>query len=783
MKKRIVWAKDLYKLYGTYFMSFVVPAVVFGIGLYLHGVFPFGDCTILVSDLKGQYSSFFAYLQSVLHGKNDFFYTFSKVLGGGFWDFGAYYLFSPFNLLLCFGEKKDIPFLIELIAILKLSCCGLTMNCFLQSRKKTAWTVVFSVCYALMGYNMVYLYHLMWLDGVILFPLIILGIDRLIVEQKRCEMGYSIALAAALCCNYYVGYMICVAVAIYTVIRVGFSVEKHNKLIVFGLFARNSILGGGLAAFVLIPTAVSLLEGKRGEMVDSFWKRNWNICDFFKALLPMPLHSADANFWNPSAPIVYCTIPVSLFALLFFFEHTVTYKKKLEYVILLGILIMMSLFCGSDTFWHALNHPAGFPYRYSFILTFIMITIAYEGITHISWEFIHKKWVLAFLSFLILVELGINTVSALGRAQNVDPQGMRQYQEKVAAIGSKLEELPPNIDFFRIEKVYDVHLNDAIMFGYNGLSHFSSSDKIKITDFMGKMGYTYFLGNGNWSGYTGKSTIVSDSLFALRFVFAEESPGKPWILYKKGIYENPYALSVANVFPQDVDNVVMDENPFEIQNQIYGSKVLKRLDIIPFNHLGNETCTYNIRADFEESSPVYLYLDTEDRNGISVSVNGGEEFSYKTAFENGVLYLGEYGIENIVLQLSSDNLKRLSPVVYQLDWSQFAECTEKIRENAVKINQISSSRLNGIVSVRNDGQQVLLFSIPYDRGWRVYLNGEKVTPKEYFGALMGIEIEKGEYRIDMIYKPWGWYVGIFISILSLGMIVCIKSLKIINVRA
>ncbi len=79
------------------------------------------------------------------------------------------------------------------MTILKIGACGLTSYIFLNRVFRKAWSsLIFSVCYALMSFNMVYLSHIMWLDGVILLPIVVLGIHR-IIDKKR-PLCYIISL-------------------------------------------------------------------------------------------------------------------------------------------------------------------------------------------------------------------------------------------------------------------------------------------------------------------------------------------------------------------------------------------------------------------------------------------------------------------------------------------------------------------------------------------------------------------------------------------------------------
>ena len=96
--------------------------------------------------------------------------------------------------------------------------------------------------------------NIMWLDGVVLLPLVILGVDKLINENK-CKL-YVISLFIAIVSNYYIGYMICIFSGLYFIYKL--ILNNKVKLIKLGSFIGASILSVALSAFILIPTVLSL---------------------------------------------------------------------------------------------------------------------------------------------------------------------------------------------------------------------------------------------------------------------------------------------------------------------------------------------------------------------------------------------------------------------------------------------------------------------------------------------------------------------------------------------
>ena len=154
-------------------LSFILPVSIILFIFLVLKVWPFGDKTILVIDSNTQYVSFINYLKTCFFGTNDFKYTFSATLGQNFIPLLGYYLMSPFNLITIFFKPENIKMVLTIIILIKIGLCGVTMEYYLQKKYPDKKTLLFSLSYALMSYNIFYMYHLMWLDAIILFPLII----------------------------------------------------------------------------------------------------------------------------------------------------------------------------------------------------------------------------------------------------------------------------------------------------------------------------------------------------------------------------------------------------------------------------------------------------------------------------------------------------------------------------------------------------------------------------------------------------------------------------------
>ena len=208
----------LYKpLYNTRF-SWLAAACTVGIMLvvyYCYDLIPFGDTTILRMDLYHQYGPLFAELYERVTNFDSLIYSWTSGGGSAFLGNFFNYLSSPFLIVMLIFGHKNMPEAIAVMVLLKAALASFTFSYFLSKKDKdvSPLTSAFGVLYACSGYFIAYYWNIMWIDSFYLFPLVMLGIEKLIHERK-CKL-YTISLALTLITNYYMGYMVCIFSVLY----------------------------------------------------------------------------------------------------------------------------------------------------------------------------------------------------------------------------------------------------------------------------------------------------------------------------------------------------------------------------------------------------------------------------------------------------------------------------------------------------------------------------------------------------------------------------------------
>lgn len=99
------------------------------------------------------------------------------------------------------------------------------------------YNCTFGMFYALSAYSAAYSWNIMWLDCIVLIPLIMLGLEKL-VDENKCYL-YCISLGLCIFTNYYISIMVCISVCLYfIVLMIAYDGDKS-----FGIYIKRYYAG------------------------------------------------------------------------------------------------------------------------------------------------------------------------------------------------------------------------------------------------------------------------------------------------------------------------------------------------------------------------------------------------------------------------------------------------------------------------------------------------------------------------------------------------------------
>ncbi len=342
-------------------------------------VWPFGQNSVLVLDLNGQYVYYFEYFRDVIHGDGSLLYSWTRSLGGEFMGIFAYYLCSPFTLLVALLPKTALTEALLILIITKVGTCGACAAFYLKrSRNLSSYTsVLFGTMYALCAYGVIQSMNTMWIDAMYLLPIVLYGLEKMIGGTGN-PLRYCVPLFVLFMTNYYIGFMTCIFLVLYFFYYF-FSQDSltGGKFVKAGLkFALYSILAAAIAAIVLIPAYYGLTFGKTTFQNTNYdFNQRFDFLDFLTKFLP-----ASYDTVRPEGlPFVYSGLLTVLFVPLFFIAPGIKNREKVWSGILCVFLVMSMNASTVDIFWHGLSKPNWLNYRYSFMLCFVLIMMAAQA--------------------------------------------------------------------------------------------------------------------------------------------------------------------------------------------------------------------------------------------------------------------------------------------------------------------------------------------------------------------------------------------------------------------
>jgi len=412
--------------------SFFLPMLIIVIVYMIIGVFPRGDRSILTLDMNAQYIYYFKNLRDILTGNGSVVYSFERVLGGEFLGMYAYYVASPFALILILFPESMIVEAVTTMMVLKVGISGLSFAIFLEKtgRAKNFFSyTMFSTMYALCAYATAYQSNTMWMDALMWLPLLSLGIEKIATVGKF--KLYTVMLALIVWSNYYIGYMVCIYTLVYFVCficahkpsEINPYNEKKHTLKTFIRIGIATVVAILIASLVILGAIHSLQFGK-SSMSDTEYTTALRY-DFLDIIARFFIGTYDTV--RPSGgPNIYCGILMLIMLPLYFLSKKINSREKICYGVLILFFVASMSINAMDLVWHGFQMPVWLNYRYSFMLSFILLSLAYRGFENLE-EFSSRS-VLKYCAMLVMLLFIIQKVVTLKRNNSGSNGIMPDYE-------------------------------------------------------------------------------------------------------------------------------------------------------------------------------------------------------------------------------------------------------------------------------------------------------------------------------------------------------------------
>ena len=785
----------------NYIIPSIITFVILGVIFYINHLYPFGTKPLIQVDTDYIYIPVMYKIWDLLHHGCSIFYTdlgFGNSIYAPLIIQGS--LFSPLNLLLFFVKRNDINYFFGLFIMIKLCLVSLTSYIYINNKYKKVnnfYKILFSVLYTFSGFFLLNYFNEIWLDIIILFPILVLYLDKVLNNQS--ELGYIIVLAVSFIITFYFSFFVIVFVLLYSAVNLYFDDRKKIKEIIFKL-GKGTLIAFLISAFSSLPLLYQIFISSRFQFIKTVSLFN-----------NLPMKSLYVLF----SPLFV----VMFFKLIFKIKKSKNNIEIYKYSVLLLLYVIPLLIDPVNMVMHGGSYWS-FPYRYGFIVTFILMDASLYYISKYdkkSLAVFDKCDILYFIIidiFLALVVfLGtqhINKIVGKGSGILLDLDNMVIYKYLLYMIAAFFVSyifcllFKSNIMKYlclSVVSLYSVFLFTSLTI-YHNANYFLSTNALEINNNMNipndgryKIEYTaytpyyglifnvstldnwlhlvpqntllvygemgYYLHDDMVYSYGG--TFFTDWLLNFKYLFTFNKYDDSIFTYVDNYKDKTlYEINYSNNYGLLVDSIdnIKDDNKFEYQNKLYNNLFNSDEGIVDYHNYsfdGSDYIEFNYDTGLEEG---YLYFYSEEGEMVNYAIVNG---NYVYSFDNYIKYLGSYsGIVNIKIRLEKYN-----NVNFDIGFIK--------KKNILELNSDVELK-NNKYYVNSDKEKYLVMPINNIPGLNVYNNGVKVDTYKYLNNFVTVKVNEGENAISFKYKQPLFNIGIIFSVIGVLLLLFYKKI-------
>ena len=819
--------------------AFIVSLIMLFLYSLIQGIYPFGSVTFLRKDLYHQYLPFLYELRRKLISGESLKYSFNLGIGSSFYAMYVYYLSDPLNFLCILVPERFLLEFLTLITYMKIALASANMCRYLRYRNKgmeAVYLIPLSLCYGFSGYIASFDWNVMWMWGIALAPVTLMGFEKVFDGEK--SYHYILPMAFTVWTNYYIAMVIGIFLVFYFVVL---CVERYDgllKLLKSGIsLLISTIISAGMCAVLLIPEWASI---RQTSFAGIKFPHEIKFYLSLPKLMVRSLMAVGVETGLGHEPAIYASVAVLMLAPLYFMNKDVPLRCKITK----GFLIVF-FYLSFDTnvleyIWHGFNYPDSIPARQAFLFVIILLSLAEDGIYSLhrgdkkilitglipvaiysvclvfcrseshtdryTWIFsaifiliyMTLTIVYAFMPdefaswgrmaavFILIFELSINL--SLTSSRDISREAYFRHigsywklAEEAAAIN------PVNQGHFTRLDVAEQNIrNISCLAGYADASYFSSTINEGVTDFYKEFGMKASRVHYMADGMTPFTAMIMGVDYILADDFRNNQTDYDVAFYKGEedgdyLYERLFMLPFGYAVPyKDYDFDMETENmcdPVVRQNRISvklgGDEVFHE---ISDEYIHEEEGRAEIYVP--EDGHYYAWTDADvDEVSEYTELHEAEDEPYGR-FEdmkyNSVMDLGRLDKGDTVTLLSDEESEEdyLDIALYRIDPVSMQSLEDRLGEETLTLTEFEDDHIEGIIDISE--KKELLLTMPCSDGWEIIMDGnQRIEPESFYGLFMMLPLPEGLHHISLSYHIPFFTTGVITTLISLFIFIAL----------
>ena len=375
--------------------------------------------------------------------------------------------------------------------------------------------------------------------------------------------------------------------------------------------------------------------------------------------------------------------------------------------------------------------------------------------------------------------------------------------EEAASMIRYMKEREKDNLFFRAETTHAQTLNDGALNGYSGISTFTSSANVHITEFMRALGYG---AKNTYNRYCfEESSPVANLFLDLKYMIERDGHNRSSSCFQEVhhyggvyLYRNTAYLPLGFLTEPQLAQVdfLNSTGSFQFQNElfraatglmgdvwhtiepeyrdIYGSGV----EVTDQNNSGycryvdpepGANVIYSYVAD--QDGFACVHLDLPKRNDFYVSVNGNELYRETISLPQ-MLAISDVKAGDVIdirIVCKSGESGTATVNVAILDDALFRLGYELLNSSTMTLTSFENTQVEGTINCTRDG--LLYTSIPQNGNWTAYVDGQEQQITLIGDCMIGLALTQGAHTLRFVYHNRAFELGLLITGACAGIFV------------
>lgn len=438
---------------------------------------------------------------------------------------------------------------------------------------------------------------------------------------------------------------------------------------------------------------------------------------------------------------------------------------------------------------------------YGYLVTFLLLVLYYIILILYLRRSITLKQLMVTVMVLVTLELSVNAVYQLKEYNIVTWENSMENDS-----GNRLSE---NISLEKGEKVSyeqcatNMGLVESVP-GTNGFLSYVNGDMVRLYERLGlefsndasgrieggspliNLMFNIRYGIGNWEGYFSDCEVVAtdgsmhlyemNRLAGLGYMVSEDVV--QWDVNKGANFDLQNSFIEKTTKEDGIFEVVIPEVNFTDGALAYkpDEEVLDNGYFLYEYTSKNVAATEMTEFSFTVSEDMDLYLDMFSQKAMwsIIYIDGKQVCMDENLRYQGYYHLGEVkkGQEVYIYSMHSMDVGESATIWYRLakfNEENYAKAYDKLSKNVYEVEEMTSDYVSGSIHADEDG--VMLTSIPAMKGFHVYVDGKEQEYEAIGDALIGVQLTKGDHKVEFRYQTLYFELGLTITMMGLGIFV------------